>query len=138
VPALLEMCPQSLVIANRTADRAQELAAYFSSLGTVTACSLEDLAGQAFDGIINATSASLDNALPDLPDNLADSLTWGYDLAYASEPTVFVRWLTSHGVARAYDGIGMLVTHAAASFYLWRGVKPKVEPVLLSLQNQIR
>ena len=139
VPALLEMCPWSLVIANRTAARAQELAACFGSLGTVAACSLEDLAGRSFDGVINATSASLDNTLPDLPDSLAGSLSWGYDLAYyASEPTVFVRWLTSRGIARAYDGIGMLVAQAAASFYLWRGVKPEIAPVRVSLQNQIR
>ncbi len=130
VPALLEARPRALVIANRTHPRAQTLAERFARLGPVAACPLGELTQRRFDGVINATSASLDGAVPDLPDALADHLGWGYDLAYAGDATPFMRWLTAHGVTAAYDGTGMLVAQAAASFYLWRGVRPEVEDVL--------
>ena len=46
----------------------------------------------------------------------------------------FMRWLADRGVTAVYDGIGMLVAQAAASFELWRGVKPNVEKALVELE----
>ena len=137
VPVLLEAHPNRLVVANRTPRRAHELAERFAQLGPVTACSFGELEGHGFDSVINATSASLNGTVPDLPERIADSLKWGYDLAYASEPTPFMRWLSERGVARVYDGTGMLVTQAALSFSLWRGVKPEVEAVLGRLPEMV-
>ena len=134
VPALLEARPRELVIANRTPDKAQALAKRFARFGPVTACAIEELARRRFDGVINATSASLKNAVPALPDTFAEHLGWGYDLVYANEPTPFVKWLDERGVATAHDGMGMLVAQAAASFDLWRGVKPDVEKALALLR----
>ena len=56
---LLEQQPTSLTIANRTVAKAQDLAADFKTLAAINACGFEDLAGQQFDIILNATSASL-------------------------------------------------------------------------------
>ncbi len=135
VPALLEARPRGLVIANRTPRRARTLAERFAALGPVAACAFDELGKRRFDGVINATSASLSDTVPDLPDTLADGLDWGYDLAYANNATPFMRWLAKRGVAAVHDGTGMLVAQAAASFYLWRKVKPKVGEALAALRG---
>ncbi len=134
-PALLEARPRELVIANRTFKHAQTLAERFARCGPVTARSFAMLGDGKFDGVINATSASLDGAVPDLPDKVTDGLRWGYDLVYADEATPFMRWLAERGVDATYDGDGMLVAQAAKSFYLWRGVKPNVEQALAAFRG---
>lgn len=122
---LLEEGPREIVVANRTAARAQALADRFRCLGAVRGCGLADLFGMgAFDVILNATSASLSDALPALPLGLVAGDTVCYDLAYGNEPTAFLRWALEQGAARAEDGLGMLVEQAAFSFELWRGVRP--------------
>ena len=131
VPALLQASIAELVIVNRTHSRAVRLADYFSRFGPVTARHVSDVGEQDFDGVINATSASLDKQIPELPDSLARTLNWGYDLAYAREPTPFVTWLQKRGVTAAFDGVGMLVCQAARSFEIWRGIRPDVNAIRL-------
>lgn len=130
VGPLLNQSPARLVIANRTIAKAIDIAEEFASLGAVSACSYADLAGQQFNLIINATSASLSNQLPPLP---ADILPVGgncYDLAYGSEPTAFVRWGQQQEATNNLDGVGMLVEQAAEAFYIWRSVRPDTQPVI--------
>ena len=138
VPALLEARPRRLVIANRTPGKAQRIARLFARLGPVTAQAPGELAGRGFDGLVNATSASLDGVTPGLDESVAEGLQWGYDLAYANQPTPFMKWLQERGVAKVHDGAGMLVAQAARSFRLWRGVKPEVEKVLAALPEMGR
>ncbi|MFZ5533306.1 MAG: shikimate dehydrogenase [Pseudomonadota bacterium] len=122
---LLEEGPRELVVANRTATKAEALAARFRCLGPVRGCGLADLFGiGAFDLILNATSASLSEALPVLPLGLVSTDTVCYDLAYGSEPTAFMRWGQAQGAARTEDGLGMLIEQAAVAFERWRGVHP--------------
>lgn len=131
---LLAQRPACLVIANRTLSRAQELAAQFSALGPVRALGFPELAGLQFDLVLNATTASLQGALPPLPDDLIAPGGCGYDLMYADQPTAFVRWATEHGAELSMDGLGMLVEQAAEAFFLWRGVRPETAPVISSLR----
>ena len=98
---LLEQQPERLVIANRTVAKATELAGHFSDLGAVSACSFEALAGDRFDLILNATSASLSNQCPPLPDTILAPAGNCYDLAYGKEPTAFVRWAEQQGADNA-------------------------------------
>lgn len=132
---LLACRPQRLVIANRTAARAVELAVRFNDLGPVSGCGLPDLAGQRFDLIVNATAAGLNAQVPSLPDDSLATGTWCYDMTYGDAPTAFVRWAHAHGAARALDGLGMLVEQAAESFALWRGVRPDTAPVIAALRS---
>lgn len=134
VPALLAAHPREIVIANRTHERACEIAERFAPLGPVAACEIAALAGKPFDGLVNATSASLGGNVPDLPDGVAGALEWGYDLVYANEPTPFMRRMAEAGVAAVHDGTGMLVAQAAESFRLWRGVRPDVGETLAKLE----
>ncbi len=133
---LLEQQPTSLTIANRTVAKAQGLAADFQTLAAINACGFEDLAGQQFDIILNATSASLSDQLPPLPDNLLAANGICYDLAYSNQATAFVRWGQQHHAQKSLDGLGMLVEQAAEAFYLWRGIRPKTQDVIALLNAE--
>lgn len=133
---LLEEAPQSIVIANRTPDKAHMLAGEFSHKGSVSACTFEALAGSQFDLILNATSASLSGQLPPLPEGLLSSAGSCYDLAYGNEPTAFVRWGLEQHAVKSLDGLGMLVEQAAEAFFIWRGVRPETAPVIALLNAE--
>jgi len=131
---LLELEPESLVIANRTPERAEALAAAFADLGAVHGANFEQVGDAPFDLIINATSASLSGEIPPIPPSVIGSDTVCYDLAYGKSATAFVRWAEASGCARALQGLGMLVEQAAESFSLWRGVRPDTAHVLAILK----
>jgi shikimate dehydrogenase len=133
---LLEQSPGATVIANRTVAKALQLADEFGKCGILRGSSFEELAGQRFDLIVNATSASLSDDLPPLPEHLLNSNGCCYDLAYGNEPTAFVRWGRRQGAAQSLDGLGMLVEQAAEAFYLWRGVRPLTQPVIALLNAE--
>ena len=133
---LFDQVPARVVIVNRTISRAEELADAFSDRGNIRACRYDELPGQQFRYVINGTAASLQGEIPPLPDNLLEKDAICYDMMYASDDTVFTRWANSHGAARAYDGLGMLVEQAAESFYIWRGIRPQTRPVIEMLRQQ--
>lgn len=134
---LLDERPALLVIANRTADKARELAAEFAAFGAPEGGGYPALEGRQFDLIINGTAASLHGELPPLPDGVLAADGWCYDMMYGAAPTAFVRWAREQGAARALDGLGMLVEQAAESFYLWRGVRPQTAPVIAELRARL-
>ena len=134
---LLEERPALLVVANRTADRATELALEFATLGPVSGCGFEALPGKQFDLLINGTSASLQGDLPPLPDDLMTPGAFCYDLMYSAQPTAFMRWAHQRGAANVLDGLGMLVEQAAEAFFVWRGVRPHTAPVIAQLRTEM-
>ncbi|EIK97534.1 shikimate 5-dehydrogenase [Pseudomonas sp. M47T1] len=137
VESLLEQQPVSLVIANRTVDKAELLAQIFASLGPVAASGFDWLE-EPVDIIINATSASLAGDLPPIKSSLIQpGVTVCYDMMYGKEPTPFCRWAADHGAAQALDGFGMLVEQAAEAFTYWRGVTPDSKAVLHSLRQEM-
>jgi shikimate dehydrogenase len=133
---LLAERPAVLVIANRTAAKARELALLFGDLGPVSGCGFAELGDVRFDLIINATSAGLNDTVPPLPDGVIAEQGWCYDMMYGDRPTAFVRWARDHDAAKALDGLGMLVEQAAESFLAWRGVRPDTGPVLAALRGE--
>ena len=136
IAPILEQSPQAVVIANRTVDKAIQLAAEFHGQGSITGCGFDDLKSQQFNLIINATSASLSGQLPPLPAGLLAEHGNCYDLAYGNEPTAFVRWAQENHAAKSLDGLGMLVEQAAEAFFIWRGVRPKTRPVIDLLNSE--
>ena len=138
VRPLLEQNPGQLVIANRTASKAVDLAHELQPLGPVSGCGLNELQGRKFDLIINGTAAGLSGRVPDIPRDCLSAGGWTYDMMYASEPTAFVQWGQQQGAGKALDGLGMLVEQAAESFYLWRGVRPETEYVIQELRRSDR
>lgn len=134
IEPLLAERPTTLLIANRTPERAYELAAIFAGRGPVTGCGFGDLSGRSFDLVINATAAGLAGEVPPLPGTVFAPGACAYDMMYGSEPTAFVRWSRAQGCARALDGLGMLVEQAAEAFFIWRGVRPDTAPVIARLR----
>ena len=127
--ALLDAGVSRLVVANRTLSRARTLAARHG----VEACGYDELHGQSFDIVVNATSAGLANEAPKLPVSAFKSGALAYDMLYGRD-TPFLAQARSAG-ARAVDGLGMLVEQAAESFFIWRGVRPDTRAVLAGLRG---
>lgn len=135
IQPLLAAGPAQLCVANRTVEKAEQLAMLFKDEGPISAAGFDWLE-ESVDLIINATSASLDGRLPAIEPTLIEpGHTWCYDMMYASETTVFNRWAAAQGAARCIDGLGMLVEQAAEAFALWRGVRPDTGPVLAALRQ---
>jgi shikimate dehydrogenase len=130
---LLQRQPSRLTIANRTPEKAAQLATEFGDIGPITGGGFATLAGGDYDLILNATAASLSGDLPDLPRAILANEGVCYDLAYGREPTAFVRWGLEQGARLSVDGIGMLVEQAAEAFHLWRGIRPDTAPVIAEL-----
>lgn len=135
IQPLMEQGVAELVIANRTASKAESLATDLAMLGKIRGCGFDALAGESFDLIINGTAASLSGLLPDIPDGILAEGGWCYDMVYSDQPTAFVQWGEAQGAAKSLDGLGMLVEQAAESFYLWRGVRPESAPVIRQLRG---
>ena len=138
---LLETGLKELVIANRTASKALDLAESAAALGPVRGSGLADLGAIAYGGfdlIVNATSAGLAGKVPALPEACLATDGWIYDMLYGDQPTAFCRWGVTQGAARVLDGLGMLVEQAAESFWLWRGVRPKTGPVMALLRAEAK
>ena len=137
IAPLLAEQPQLLVIANRTHARAVELARRFHALGPLSAIPLGALPGLEFDLLINASSASLHDQVPDIPTTLVAEGGCCYDMMYAAGATPFMVWARDSAAERSMDGAGMLVEQAAEAFYLWRGVRPRTEAVIRGLRAQL-
>lgn len=133
-PLLAEQ-PEVIVIANRTVEKAEQLAKEFADLGPVFPSGFDWLE-ESVDIIINATSASLSGELPPISPSLIQAgETFCYDMMYSNEPTAFCRWATEHKAGQSVDGLGMLVEQAAEAFFQWRGVRPESAPVLAELRR---
>lgn len=138
---LLQAQVKELVIANRTFVKAQGLVQmvtlFFPDLTNLIAMDWVQLnhVESAFDVIINATSASLnDEAIPLTSPKIFAGNCLAYDMAYSDAPSAFLQFAQSHG-ANIRDGLGMLVEQAAESFFVWHQVRPDTEPVLHYLKH---
>jgi len=134
---LLNELPASLVITNRTVDKAQTMVKKILSKNhnafSLTACAFDNLSDAQFDIVINATSTGLtDTALP-IPSSVFASGCLAYDMMYGRE-TPFMKQAREAG-AQVADGLGMLVEQAAEAFYIWRGVRPRTQPVIQQLRS---
>lgn len=125
--------PASVTIANRTLSKAVTLAAEVASHAKVNACSYEALAGQSFDLVFNATSASLRGELPPVPATAFAPGCLAYELAYGKALTPFLRLAQASGAGHLADGVGMLAEQAAEAFEWWRGVRPDTQAVIAQL-----
>lgn len=137
---LIEADPAALVVANRTADKAQALVDRHADLARdhgVTLCAAPlDAPGSAFDVVINGTASSLAGAGVPVPASVLRPGALAVDMMYGAGARPFLDWAAQHG-ATGRDGLGMLVEQAAESFFAWRGVRPATAPVLAALRAQV-
>lgn len=135
VEPLLDAKPRSLLIANRTIQRANDIVARLPKNRTIAACAFDAVPDDVpFDLVINATSAGLKGEAPPYPACAVSRDTLCYDLSYGLKVTPFCEWALAAGAARSVMGWGMLVEQAAESFEIWRGVRPDTAPVLKQIK----
>jgi len=137
---LIERAPALVVVANRTAAKAEALVARHRGLAaqhgvTLRACGLDDC-GSGYDAVLNSSASSLAGApVPVAPAVLAPGAL-ALDMMYGPAATPFLAWAAAHG-AQGRDGLGMLVHQAAEAFLLWRGIRPDPLPVLAALRGKL-
>jgi shikimate dehydrogenase len=136
---LINAKPTSILVANRTLDKAQNLVEHFikNAACHISACDFTTLnqpfLQQPFDVVINATSASLNDASLPIGDEAFGPHKLAYEMMYGRE-TPFMAQARKNG-AQVSDGLGMLVEQAAEAFYIWRGVRPQTTPVIEMLRK---
>ena len=131
---LLEQETASIMVANRSVDKADALVDHFGTMGEVSAVRLDRIPdNRTFDLILNATSARLGGKMPEFPTHAVGAETLCYDLSYGLKETPFVAWAKGAGAGRTRSGWGMLIEQAAESFEIWRGVRPDTAPVMKRL-----
>jgi len=132
---LLDAGVSKIVLANRTESKAIAIANSFDA--RVQACSFEQIATLQYALVINATSSGLSGERPQISAVHMQHCTLAYDMLYGPEPTPFLQWAQAQGVLHIADGLGMLLSQAAEAFYIWRGKRPNIEPVMALLKAQL-
>ena len=129
----------SVTIANRTPQKAAELAAYMRGFGTVFGTSLDTLGEKvrASDIIINTTPVGMgaDERSLVTRDMLGRSQTV-FDLVYKPLETPLLKEAKAAGT-KTVDGLTMLARQGAASFEIWTGIKPPVDVMERSARDAI-
>ena len=133
---LLQQQPEALLVVNRTLAKAEALQQLVVDQGRIQVCDYAGLEVADYDGVINATAASLQGEVPTLPQNLLQAEGCAYDMMYGAV-TPFMQWAAQQGCQRIHDGLGMLVEQAAEAFVLWRGMLPETAPVIAQLRQEL-
>ena len=138
---ILAAHPDLLVITNRTLDKALNMVKRVEARDevlyvSVSAYAFDDLHGQQFDIVINATSAGLNDSQLPLPSSIFAPNALAYDMMYG-RMTPFMAFGLQHG-AIVFDGLGMLIEQAAEAFSVWRGIRPPTAPVIEMFKQQAK
>ncbi|MDC9714390.1 MAG: shikimate dehydrogenase [Gammaproteobacteria bacterium] len=129
---LLQQNPKRIMIANRTASKATQLAKDFAKYGKTCGFGLEKIKNDPVDIIINATSASLNGEMPNIATGVANNAAC-YDLMYGQQ-TPFMQWAEVNNASMIFDGLGMLVEQAAAAFEFWTEKQPDTQAVIKTIK----
>ncbi|MDL2338349.1 MAG: shikimate dehydrogenase [Pseudomonadota bacterium] len=137
---LIAARPATVVLCNRTPDKARALAArhadWASAHGVPLSVETLQQPGTGFDVVVNASASSLQASAPPVPAAVLREGALALDMMYGAAARPFIAWADAHG-ARGRDGLGMLVEQAAEAFFVWRGVRPDTAPVLAALQQRL-
>ena len=131
--SILEKKPTELTLTNRTLEKSNtiqnKMHAYAQSFNvSLNVIEIAKLPHHYFDVIINATSASLNDANLNIVDQVFHEGSLAYDMMYSKE-TTFIKQAKSQA-SQTSDGIGMLVEQAAEAFYIWHHIKPQTQSVI--------
>ncbi len=139
-PILAEQ-PALLIITNRTLDKALNMVKRVEARDdmvfvSINAYAFDDLEGQQFDIVINATSAGLSDSHLPLPNSIFAPNALAYDMMYG-RITPFMAFALQQG-AVVFGGLGMLIEQAAEAFSVWRGIRPPTAPVIEMFKQQAK
>lgn len=125
--ALLESNPEIVVLANRSLDKATELANRFSHKGNTAACGLSALESlDSVDIVINATSVGHEGKALKIPAGLFKPGASCYDMNYGAASIPLQRHCDELEITYI-DGLGMLLEQAACAFECWTGIRPSTK-----------
>ena len=127
--ALKKMHVAEISISNRTKEKAENMKNHFINLKVVEWGNLPN-----FDVVINATSLGLNNEKIDLDFSKACKDKLFYDVIYNPEETNFLKEAKRVGNI-AENGKLMFIYQASEAFYLWHGIKPKIDNKTIKLLN---
>jgi len=135
--SMLEKKPTELTLTNRTIEKSNAIQNKMHAYAKTFHVNLNviDIAGlphQYFDVIINATSASLNDADLGIDNKVFHEESLAYDMMYGKE-TAFIKQAKSQK-SKTSDGLGMLVEQAAEAFYIWHHIKPETKVLIESLR----
>ncbi|GHB71778.1 shikimate dehydrogenase (NADP(+)) [Psychrosphaera saromensis] len=133
--ALVEQNPKQIVIANRTKQKAEQIVSAINS-SKLLASGLEKIDG-VFDVVINSTSCSITDDVPEMDVSCFNKISVCYDMSYKPYQTSFNKFVldNSHPDVKAIDGLGMLVEQAAESFLIWHGIRPDTSQIRTLLRK---
>jgi shikimate dehydrogenase len=118
-----------IYIANRTREKADELAKSMSSFTTASGISLDELAGLSGEVglIVNNTSVGMHPNVDAVPmdTSLIQNTTVVSDLVYNPLITKFLRESEARG-ATIHSGLGMFIYQGAYAFEYWTGIPAPV------------
>lgn len=124
IPYMRLNTPLSFIIANRTVEKAEELAYLYN--GDAEVCSLNDLKGETFDIVINSTSLGVKGEpFIDYGFNIKEA---AIDMIYKPKVTSFLSMYSKNNI-KLVNGLSMLIYQAAGSFNIWTGkdIVPNME-----------
>ena len=141
---LLAQGPAELVIANRSRERAENLAASHraqaaavgTQLRTVDLEACRDGRESGFGILVNGTAASLAGAGVPVAACVLAPGALALDMMYGPAAEPFLGWARAAG-AEPRDGLGMLVEQAAEAFQVFEGVRPPTREVLAELRAML-
>lgn len=134
---LLEEGAEEVVILNRSKERARAVARRIGGQRTRVALLPEELRGQSFDLVVNATSLGMSPEDPSPFDfELLTRVGGAMDLIYGREATPFMKAAESFGV-RTADGSEMLVQQAAVAFERWWGREAPLDAMKKALSDAL-
>jgi len=126
IQSLLDSNIGSLTVANRSFDKLLSLKQQFNEIEISAFENLEP----CYDVIINATSSSIDNKIPDVNSKIISGCLC-VDMFYdRKRDTSFVIYCKNNGAIKSIDGLEMLVGQAAASFEIWHKLEINAQQTL--------
>ena len=129
--------PKSITLANRTKTKADDMVNKWDSFAKGNGVELRVIELHAFNGqgyhlVINGTSSALLDGSSPIADHLFQSETVYYDMIYGVETRFMLN--AKHKGAQYFDGLGMLIGQAAASFTIWHKLQPNLHLAAKALE----
>ena len=129
--SIIESCSHQakIYVASRTKDKVDNI------LNTYSKCSLYE--GSKVDLIISCATSLDKSSLVFLKKVNLSADSHVYDINYSNPTNKQIRDLALVSKSNLYNGIGMLVEQAAASFFLWFGKRPNTKIVKDALNERL-
>ena len=135
---LLEEGAEEVVLLNRSTERARAVARRIGGQRARVVLLAEQLRGESFDLVVNATSLGLspDDPVP-IDFELMTRVGAAMDLVYGRSPTPFMKAAEAFGIRTTHGG-DMLVQQGAVAFERWWGQEAPLEAMSAALEAAMK